>query len=84
MDARRGLGCVPAAAIVAAPFLALGFGPEAGLGAATIALATVSLLGLEIARHARPEVASRLRWLVGLNLMLAVTCAATLAWRLRR
>ncbi len=84
MGIRRVVGCVPAGAILAAPFLALRISPEAGLGAAVVALLVLSMFGLGVARQAEPEAGRRLRLLVAVNLGLAVVCAVTLAVRLWR
>ena len=84
MGIRRVVGCVPAVAILVAPFLALRLGPEAGLAAAVAALVALALFGLGVARQAEPGAGRRLRALAAVNLVLAVACAVTLAVRLWR
>jgi hypothetical protein len=71
---------VLAAALMAAPFLALLYSPAAGLGVMAIALgASVSLL-LEVRDAAPVRVRRRLGFVVGLDVVLALACAAAAVW----
>lgn len=75
-------GCVFAAGVIAAPFLALLYGIEAGLGVMAVALATVTAFGAHAAQHAPPDLRRRLLPAVVLNGVLAVACLLALLWRL--
>jgi hypothetical protein len=67
-------------ALMAAPFLALLYSPAAGLGMMAIALgASVSLL-LEVRDAAPARVRRRLGFVVGLDVVLALACAAAAVW----
>ena len=75
-------GCVFGAGVIAAPFLALLYGIEAGLGVMAATLATVTGFGVYAAQHAPPDLRSRLLPVVVLNGVLAVACLLVLLWRL--
>lgn len=75
-------GCVFGAGVIAAPFLALLYGIEVGLGVMAVALATVSVFGVYAAQHAPPDLRRRLLPAVVLNAVLAVVCLLVLLWRL--
>ena len=75
-------GCIFAVGVIAAPFLALLYGIEAGLAVMTAALATVTGFGAHAAQHAPAELRRRLLPVVMLNGALAVACLLVLLWRL--
>jgi hypothetical protein len=74
-------GCIPIAAIVVAPFLALYAGLDAGLLVAALALATVGWLGLDAARRLDPDRRGRLRALAAVDLLVALACVAVIVIR---
>lgn len=76
------VGCVFAVGVIAAPFLALLYGIEAGLGMMAAALATVTGFGVYATQHAPPDLRRRLLPVVMLNGVLAVACLLVLLWRL--
>ena len=75
-------GCVFGAGVIAAPFLALLYGIEVGLGVMAVALATVSVFGVYATQHAPPDLRRRLLPAIVLNGVLAVVCLLVLLWRL--
>lgn len=74
-------GCVFGAGVIAAPFLALLYGIEVGLGVMAVALATVAVFGMQAAQHAPPDLRRRLLLAVAVNGVLAIVCLAVLLWR---
>ena len=81
-DRARLLGRVLAGAILVAPFLALLYGPDAGLAVMALALAATALLTGDAARSAK---ATLRRWLLvatAVNGTLAATCVVVLIARL--
>ena len=72
----RFVGCAFGAAILAAPFLALLYGPVAGLTVSTLALAATAYLAFEGARGAEGGARRRLRAAGAVNVVLAAVCAA--------
>ncbi len=75
-------GCFLSGAILAAPFLALLYGPSAGLAAAAVGLAATAVLANDAAPGADPTIARRLRLAARFNAALALACLAVLAARL--
>ena len=75
-------GCVFAAAVVAAPFLATLYGLTAGLAMMTLALTTTTAFGAHAARGASPEIRRRLLPIVAVNGVLALVCLGVLVGRL--
>ncbi|MCC6315825.1 MAG: hypothetical protein IT337_17645 [Thermomicrobiales bacterium] len=71
------------AAVIVAPFLALLYDPNAGLGVLLVALLTTSWLGWEASGRGPAELARRLRRVVVLNIALAVVALIVLIARLR-
>jgi len=69
--------------VLAAPFLALLYGLNAGLAVMTIALGATTAFGANTSRGAEPEVRRRLLLMVVVNGVLAVACLVTLLVRLR-
>jgi hypothetical protein len=75
-------GCVFGVGVIAAPFLALLYGIEVGLGVMAVALATVAGFGMQAAQHAPADLRGRLLLAVALNGVLAVVCLVVLLVRL--
>jgi hypothetical protein len=67
--------------MVLAPFLALLYGWNAGLAVMAFALAATTYLVFDAYRTAAPDLRSRLRPLVALNIALTVACVAVLLIR---
>jgi uncharacterized membrane protein YdjX (TVP38/TMEM64 family) len=63
-------------AMLAAPFLALLYGPAAGLVVSTLALAATAYLAFDAAREAEHADRRRLRAAGAINVLLAAICAA--------
>ncbi len=74
-------GYVFGVGVIAAPFLALLYGIEVGLGVMAVALATVAAFAVQAAQHAPPDLRHRLLLAAGLNGFLAVVCLVVLVWR---
>ena len=70
------------AGVIAAPFLALLYGIDVGLGVMAVALATVSVFGVYAIQDAPPDLRVRLLPIIVLNGVLAVACLLVLLWRL--
>ncbi len=79
---RRIITLVFAAAMVAAPFLALLYDLTAGLAVLTVALAATAYLAIDSAREAEPVLRRRLRILGGVNAALGLIALGLLAARL--
>jgi VIT1/CCC1 family predicted Fe2+/Mn2+ transporter len=79
---RRIFTFVFAAAMVAAPFLALLYDLTAGLAVLTVALAATAYLAIDAAREAEPILRRRLRILGGVNAALGLIALGLLAARL--
>jgi hypothetical protein len=67
-------------ALMAAPFLALLYSPAAGLGMMAIALGASVALLLEVRDAAPARVRRQLGFVVGLDVVLALACAAAAVW----
>jgi len=78
VDRTRLAGCLFGGAMAAAPFLALLYGPTAGLAVATAALAATAALSADAARAAPPAAGRRLRVAAAVNGALAMACLAAL------
>lgn len=74
-------GCIPAAAIVIAPFLALYAGLDAGLVVAALALAAVAWLCFDGARRLDPDRRRRLRLVAAIDVLFALGCLAVVVIR---
>lgn len=81
LDARRLAGYGFIAGMVLAPFLALIYGWNAGLGVMTFALAATTYLAIDAMRAADPTVQPRIRRLIAANAALALLCLAVLIFR---
>ena len=81
IDPRRVAGYGFVAGMVLAPFLALVYGWNAGLGVMTFALAATTYLTFDSYRTAPPDLHSRLRPLVIVNAALTIACFAVLLVR---
>jgi hypothetical protein len=81
LDARRLAGYGFIAGMVLAPFLALIYGGNAGLGVMTFALASTTYLVADVWRTADPATKVRLRPLLALNALLTLICLAILILR---
>ncbi len=75
-------GCIFAAGVVAAPFLASLYGLTAGLAVMTLALATTTAFGAHAAHTAPPEIRRRLLPIVVVNGVLVIVCLRVLVGRL--
>jgi hypothetical protein len=75
------LGVALGSAILAAPFLALVYGIEAGLLVMSLALAAVGLLAVFASRAAEPDLRLRLLLVAAVNLVLALICLLVLLAR---
>jgi hypothetical protein len=75
------VGVLLGLAILAAPFLALLYGFDAGLAVMALALAAVGLLAFLAARTAEPELRQRLLVVAAVNAVLAFACVVLLAVR---
>jgi hypothetical protein len=73
---RHWIGIGFAFAIVAAPFLALLYGRQFGIGMMAVTLGTTSFLAFDARGQAGPEMRRRLELLSGLNLLLAIGMVA--------
>lgn len=80
-DRARVVGCAFTAAMVAAPFLALLYGPTAGLAIAAVALSATAFLAADATRVAPAEARRRLIVAAVLNGGLALACLAVLTIR---
>ena len=80
-DRVRLTGCVLAAALVAAPFLALLYGLNAALAVMTLALTATAYLARTAAGAADAATRQRLRTAVVINVVLALVCAIVLVMR---
>lgn len=80
-DARKLAGYGFVAAMVLAPFLALIYGWNAGLGVMTFALASTTYLVVDAWRTADPATRLRLRPLLGINAALTLLCLLILILR---
>ncbi len=67
-------------AVFVAPFLALLFSLEAGLGLMAAALLALTYLLREAAASAVPEARARIRLIVKFNLTLAAACIGAIVW----
>jgi phosphate/sulfate permease len=76
------VGCLMAAAMVAAPFLALRFGTDAGLAVATAALIATAVLARGAARDAVGDAARRMVVAAWANTLLAAAMVALLVVRI--
>lgn len=76
------IGCGLALAMVAAPFLGLLYGPNAGLAVATAALAGTASVAWGVSRSAGGEEGRRMAVAAAVNGVLAVIALALLAYRL--
>jgi hypothetical protein len=74
-------GCIPIAAIVLAPFLALSAGLDAGLVVGAMALAAVAWLCFDGARRLDSERRRRLRLVAAIDVVFAVVCLAVVVIR---
>jgi hypothetical protein len=81
IDARKLAGYGFVAGMVLAPFLALIYGWNAGLGVMAIALAATTYLAVDALRHADAAHHPRLRLLVAVNAALTLACIVALAVR---
>lgn len=81
MERRPGVGCFFGAAMLAAPFLALLYGWNAGLAVMAAALAATTGLAIQAGRTAPPEVRRRLLPVAVVNGLLAAACLVALIWR---
>lgn len=82
LERTRVLGLLFAGAMVAAPFLALLYGPTAGLAVATLALAATAALAGDAARGAGPAARRRLVVAAAVNGGLVVACLVAVVVRL--
>jgi hypothetical protein len=82
LDPRQAAGYLFAGAMVAAPFLALLFGWNAGLAVLAFALAATTFLTLDALRRAPSELRPRLRWLAALNGVLTLFAVVILVVRM--
>jgi lysylphosphatidylglycerol synthetase-like protein (DUF2156 family) len=73
--------CLLSGAILVAPFLALLYDLDAGLGVMALTLAASVELARQATRRAAPEMRQRLRIVMLVNAGLAVTCAVILVVR---
>lgn len=76
------IGCGLALAMVAAPFLGLLYGPNAGLAMATAALAATAFVAWGVSRTAAGEDGRRMAVAAVLNGVLAVIALVLLVYRL--
>jgi hypothetical protein len=83
IDPRRVAGYGFVAGMVLAPFLALVYGWNAGLGVMTFALAATTYLAFDSYRTAPPDLRPRLRPLVIVNAALTLACFAVLLVRVQ-
>ena len=81
LDARRLAGDGFVAGMVLAPFLALIYGWNAGLGVMTFALASTTYLVIDVWRTADTELKTRLRPLLAINAVLTLLCLGILVLR---
>lgn len=79
---RRIVTYVFAAAMVAAPFIALLYDINAGLAVLTLALLATAFAAHDASQAATPEMARRLRVLAGVNGVLGLIAAGMLLSRL--
>jgi hypothetical protein len=75
------VGLLLGLAILAAPFLALLYGLDAGLAVMALALAAVGVLALLAARTAEPDLRQRLLVVAAVNAALALACLVLLLVR---
>ena len=75
------VGLLLGLAILAAPFLALLYGFDAGLAVMAIALAAVGLLAVLAAREAESDLRQRLLVVAAVNAVLAFACVVLLLLR---
>ena len=83
-DAARFGARMAAGAIFVAPFIALLYRAEAGLVVMALALGAVSLLLQDAIGTAPRHAQSRLRLVLGFNVLLAVACSVLAGWLLLR
>ncbi len=76
------IGCVFALAMVAAPFLGLQYGPNAGLAVATAALAATAFVAWDVSRSAPGDEGRRMAFAAMLNGVLAGITLVLLLYRL--
>jgi hypothetical protein len=82
LDARKLAGYGFVAGMVLAPFLALIYGWNAGLGVMAFALAATTYLVVDVWRTAEPTVKVRLRSLIAVNAALTLLCLGILLARI--
>jgi hypothetical protein len=78
----RLIGCLFSSAVVAAPFVGLLYGMEVGLAVLVAALGATACLAVDASRQADAAQRRRLRFLGGMNAILAVIALAFIAVRL--
>ena len=81
IEARRLAGYGFVAGMVLAPFLALVYGWNAGLGVMALALGATTYLAIDAWRGADPTVQPRLRLLIAANAALTLLCLVVLILR---
>ena len=79
---RRIVTYIFAAAMVVAPFVALLYDINAGLGVLTLALLATAYAAYDASQAAEPDLAKRLRLLAGVNGVLGLVAAGLLLARL--
>jgi hypothetical protein len=84
IDERKLAGYAFVAGVVLAPFLALIYGWNAGLGVLAFALAATTYLVVDAYRTASPDLRPRLRLLVAINAALTLVCVLLLLFRTMR
>jgi hypothetical protein len=82
-ERRRVIGCAFSAAVVAAPFIALLYSREIGLGVLAVALGSTVYFAFEALREAGTDERRRqLRVLLGVNAAFLAVVVVVLAWLL--
>ena len=81
IDPKKLVGYLFVFGMVLAPFLALIYGLNIGLGVMTLALAATTYIAYDASRHVEPAQQPRIRTLAAVNATLALLCLAVLLVR---